>query len=225
MTLFIIMKVAMKSNQLFRQARERALDDIEKNTITKEDKKVLKERGISYDFEYTSDMYTKAREYAIEYIKKGFPVLLSIENKTSSHTVVAYDYDEVMDQIYCHFGWNSSTTHVTPESQGFIKYNVAEPIVLENINHKHSNNYIASNLAYCYCSHDIYTYTTNVHNYTVYSYDALYHKYLCQCGSYYLEEHSKYIYTLKNNNVVACTKCDFGINLNKGPYTINLGEE
>lgn len=47
MTLFVIMKVAMKSNQLFRQAREKALNDIEKNTITKEDKKVLKERGIS----------------------------------------------------------------------------------------------------------------------------------------------------------------------------------
>lgn len=47
MTLFIIVKVAMKSNELFKEAREKALAEYEKNQLTKEDKKELKKRGIS----------------------------------------------------------------------------------------------------------------------------------------------------------------------------------
>lgn len=47
MTLFIIVKVAMKSNQLFKEAREKALAEYEKNQLTKEDRQELKKRGIS----------------------------------------------------------------------------------------------------------------------------------------------------------------------------------
>ena len=47
MTLFVIVKVAMKSNQLFKEAREKALAEFEKNQLTKEDKIELKKRGIS----------------------------------------------------------------------------------------------------------------------------------------------------------------------------------
>lgn len=47
MTLFIIVKVAMKSNELFKEAREKALAEYEKNQLTKEDKQELKKRGIS----------------------------------------------------------------------------------------------------------------------------------------------------------------------------------
>lgn len=47
MTLFIILKVAMKSSEWYKEARDKALEDIEKNKITKEDRKELKKRGIS----------------------------------------------------------------------------------------------------------------------------------------------------------------------------------
>lgn len=47
MTLFIILKIAMKSSEWYKQARDKAIEDIEKNTLTKEDKKELKKRGIS----------------------------------------------------------------------------------------------------------------------------------------------------------------------------------
>lgn len=47
MTLFIILKVAMKSSEWYKQAREKALEDIEKNQLTKQDKQELKKRGIS----------------------------------------------------------------------------------------------------------------------------------------------------------------------------------
>lgn len=47
MTLFIILKVAMKSSEWYKEAREKALLDIEKNTLTRADKAELKKRGIS----------------------------------------------------------------------------------------------------------------------------------------------------------------------------------
>ena len=47
LTLFVILKVAMKSNEIFKQYRDKAIDDWEKNQLTKEDKKELKKRGIS----------------------------------------------------------------------------------------------------------------------------------------------------------------------------------
>ena len=47
LTLFVILKAAMKSNEFFKKAKLKALSDLEKNKLTKEDKKVLKQRGIS----------------------------------------------------------------------------------------------------------------------------------------------------------------------------------
>lgn len=47
LTLFVIVKVAMKSNEFFKNATHKAIQDIEKNQLSKEDKKELKKRGIS----------------------------------------------------------------------------------------------------------------------------------------------------------------------------------
>ncbi len=46
-TLFVILKVAMKTNELYKQARDKAIHDLEKNSLSKEDKKELKKRGVS----------------------------------------------------------------------------------------------------------------------------------------------------------------------------------
>ena len=77
------------------------------------------------------------RQKAIEYIKEGIPVKLGIDG----HAVVAYDYDETSDKIYCHFGWGSDATHVTIEEMGYrSNYNNLCAIRFLN-NHNHSNNY------------------------------------------------------------------------------------
>ena len=47
MTLFIIVKVAMKSSEILQQAKQKAIADYERNQLTKEDKHELKKRGIS----------------------------------------------------------------------------------------------------------------------------------------------------------------------------------
>ncbi len=56
------------------------------------------------------------------------------------HAVVAYDYDEQNDNIYCHFGWGSNTTHVTIESMGYDSYNNLFAFKFKN-GHKHSDNF------------------------------------------------------------------------------------
>lgn len=62
------------------------------------------------------------RQNAISYVKRGIPVRLSISSSSGGHSVIAYDYDEDTDKLYCHFGWGASTTHATPESQGYTAY-------------------------------------------------------------------------------------------------------
>lgn len=93
-------------------------------------------RGFSADQVEIVETNQNVRQKAIEYIKEGIPVKLGIEG----HAVVAYDYDEANDKIYCHFGWGSDATHVTLEEMGYRNYNNLLAIRFLN-NHNHSNNY------------------------------------------------------------------------------------
>ena len=63
-----------------------------------------------FDIQYITE---NVRDKAIEYIKSGIPVLMSVysvvEGDYIGHSVIAYDYDEVQDQIYVHMGWDNAT--------------------------------------------------------------------------------------------------------------------
>lgn len=89
---------------------------------------------------------SNARQVTIDCIRRGIPVKLSItdNNNQNSHAVVAYDYDESTDQIYCHFGWGENTTHVTIESMEYkyYKHAIAFNILTD---HVHSDNYTYTN--------------------------------------------------------------------------------
>ena len=80
---------------------------------------------------------------AIKLVKRGIPVRLSIRDKEKiheNHCVVAYDYDQASDSLFCNFGWGSNSTHVTIEQMEYEGYASLTAIELKN-NHKHSNNY------------------------------------------------------------------------------------
>lgn len=62
---------------------------------------VYKYKGYSIKEVEVIEEYSDVRNKAISLIKQGIPVKLGIEG----HAVVAYDYDEKTDNIYCHFGW------------------------------------------------------------------------------------------------------------------------
>lgn len=78
------------------------------------------------------------RNKTIELIKSGIPVKLGI----GDHAVVAYDYDEENDDIYCNFGWGPNASHVTIEQMGYSEYQnlVAFDFKDDHHNH-HSDNY------------------------------------------------------------------------------------
>ncbi len=131
----------------------------------------------------------EVRNFTIQEVQKGNPVLLAIRDQDSGHVVVAYDYDSNTDNLYCHFGWGANKTHVTIESEGFNLYQSA---LVFNFNgqHSHSNNYaittIESNIPtttyYCYDDPDILTYSPHIHQFVYKSIDSNYHILKCSCG-------------------------------------------
>ncbi len=103
-------------------------------------------RGYSEsELEFTNTS-TNVRETAIQLIKQGIPVKLSTTVYNSygkaigGHAVVAYDYNESTDEIYCHFGWESNATHVTIEQMNCRGYNHITAVKFLNA-HSHSDNF------------------------------------------------------------------------------------
>ena len=160
--------------------------------------------NISYN--ETSD---EVREFTISQITAGKPVLLSIENEETDgrHAVVAYDYNILTDEIFCHFGWGANKTHVTPESEGFYKYNNAMVLNI-NLQHEHTNNYVISSMAdntntlsyHCYDDEDLTVFTHHC-NFFVYYNSPHDHEGFCRCGNSCLAPH-----TFDNN---VCLECGF----------------
>lgn len=150
----------------------------------------------SFNGESSLSMSKSVRQFTIEQVVKGNPVLLFI-SKGSGHVVVAYDYDSSNDKLYCHMGWNASQTHTIIEEQSFSRYKSALVINFKS-SHKHSNNYAVSNKTsrvnyYCYHDSNILTYSkSHVHGYSSYyeSYSNQKHKAYCECGKYALLAHS-----------------------------------
>lgn len=92
------------------------------------------------------------RSQTIDLIKDGIPVKLSI----GGHAVVAYDYDEKTDNIYCNFGWGPNSTHVTIEQMGYSQYANLVAFNFKNNHTNHSNNYryineFGENVTLCSC--------------------------------------------------------------------------
>lgn len=129
--------------------------------------------------------------FLIPRIKQGIPVVLYMLSTDGFHYVIAYDYDETRNQVYCHFGWHEFKTannslyynHIRLSSasdyftywSGFaLKFNTA---------HNCSNNYfeVSSNEFYCPCYFNIHP--SHSHSYVNYSnFNRVKHSGLCYCG-------------------------------------------
>lgn len=171
----------------------------------------LNEKGINYSiekFEPIVNVNERVKTYAIEWVKKGYPVLLSIKNDNGRHAVVAYDYDSSTDELFCHFGYED-VTHITPESNN---YTYANAMVLKiEDSHKHSNNYAFNGKNYCYCSHEIITYKYNVHKLHYVSLDSSNHSCTCDCGYYEVDKHNFMLEKIGSKLFSVCTNCNFTI--------------
>ena len=182
--------------------------------------------------EYTTDFVevietsTNVRAKTIELIKQGIPVKLGIEG----HAVVAYDYDEENDDIYCHFGWGANTTHVTIESMGYSSYN---NLFAFNFNYIDEYN---QEQALCICSSVIPS-EIEVDNYYLdynptYKWNSLIkEKWFANIGLYHelsiLDSNRHVVYTKEYifNNEYTLNSSEFAsaLNLSSNTYYINIG--
>lgn len=114
--------------------------------------------------EYSNDI----REYVIRKVRKGYPVLLIINDNSgeASHAVIAYEYDKKANKLYCHFGYEEVSkwenyTHLTPEECGYNTYLAA--LVLDfderKLSHTHTDNYevVIGGALFYYCPDGRYT--------------------------------------------------------------------
>ena len=154
--------------------------------------------SINDNMYYNSTIHSNVRKFTIDQIKAGNPVLLTIyKNQNIGHAVIAYDYDESTDAIYCHMGYGADMTHVTPESQGFVQY-VSALVLNIDTDHTHTNNYgVMAEIDnqqivnyYCYDYEHINTYGDfHTYNYSHLPNNAYKHFAFCECGEYILEDH------------------------------------
>ena len=117
---------------------------------------------------YSNESSENNRDFIIEKVKNGIPVLVRAELGMGGHAMVAYDYDENSDEIYFHAGWESNSRHYSEEQLEVIEYWDALSII-SNTSHVHTSNYIYQDVDaitdYCPCISVIPTKITIANNY------------------------------------------------------------
>ena len=129
--------------------------------------------------------------FVIPRVKQGIPVVLYIGSLKGNHYVIAYDYNESLDELYCHFGWHETLedgkicyfNHLRLSSTDYNSYLGAFALNF-NTTHNCSNNYLdsTSDDTYCPCYFNIHP--SHTHSYVSYTnFNKLKHSGLCYCGT------------------------------------------
>ena len=172
--------------------------------------------GIDYTLAEKQTTSSTVRQWVINEIKNGYPVMLSIASKDgkNNHVVIAYHYDDSSDKIYCHMGWNASTTHSIVTDYGYQTYKTGLSIHF-NMKHSHSYNYVVksqtdgSSTIHCYdsCYIDVGA-GVNGHDFKEYHYyDSKHHSSRCtKCNQIYLSNHT-YSMVYQANDKTLYGKC------------------
>lgn len=131
-------------------------------------------------------------DFVIPRVKVGIPVVLYMLSTDGFHYVIAYDYNEDLDAVYCHFGWHEYFedgkicyfNHIRLSSaSNYFSYWSAFALDI-NTTHNCSNNYldITSEETYCPCYFNLHP--SHTHSYVSYTnFNKLKHSGLCYCGT------------------------------------------
>lgn len=127
---------------------------------------------------------TDVRNFTINKIKNGQPVILFLGSETGFHLVVAYDLndngteDTSDDEIYAHYGWSEYKTHINIDTDEF-PWLVSALALDFNLEHSCSYNYTYNGEAYCSC----FLMCNPDHEYHYTFFNSLYHTGECiHCG-------------------------------------------
>lgn len=183
------------------------------------------EYGNQYTFSYEYEDNDSVKQFTINEIQKGNPVLLSgvtkdEENeKEIGHVVIAYEYKDGV--IYCHSGldqsFSSNFYHINVEDC-FETYRTGMVINFK-IPHVCSNNYLVNGKTYCYHDCSIHTYdNSEIHAYCskYETYNSTKHKAICKCGEYTLRGHavdSTKIFIKNGHQYANCIDCNYLVDL------------
>lgn len=204
-----------------------------KNVIRKYMSTVLQfEENVEYtisEMHYINTGSEAVRNFTISKIQEGIPVILAVRTsgKPDGHVVVAYDYDEESDTIYCNFGWGSDATHASPESyieelciedNNLYNYDVYQFALALNFNlpHIHGNNYAvvvnnedgtSTTSYYCYDSEELELYSNPLR---WFARDASTHRMTCSCGKTTVVDHNFSLYSTTDYiHTFYCADCGY----------------
>lgn len=158
---------------------------------------------------YPGTNYTyseNARKNVITYVKLGIPVITFIRSDNNSgHVVIAYDYDDDSDILYCHFapklGYNYHQNVFSYGYKYITGYIAGTP---KNFDHVHSNNYNnLTNAQQTVCSCQL---SSHEHRYNYDSPTETKHRRYCYCGDSSYQAH---IFSGSSGRFVFCEKCNY----------------
>lgn len=133
------------------------------------------------------------RNFIIDRVILGIPVVGYISaNFLTKHYVIFYDYNQLNDELYAHFGWSGGNNFSHIRFSSSTNYsNIEAALALDvNIPHVCGNNYRNYEDYERYCSCYFKIHPEHEHTYIQYTnFNKLKHSGLCRCGDSFLLPH------------------------------------
>lgn len=100
LTLFVILKVAIKSRQLLEEATDKMFDGVDRYNLTKEDRKELKKRGIAYKKDKVAvAAYLQEKKEAEDAKKKADEEAKKAKEEEARRNTTEYLLKEIRDLL------------------------------------------------------------------------------------------------------------------------------
>ena len=171
--------------------------------------------------EFKDWYYPSKRQYIIEKVTQGIPVIVcagDINNITSGHSYIIYDYDQDLDELYCHTGWRRNLD--TREYQTHVPFSAMDETILLGLvtiefytEHSCSNNYtyVEDRETKSKCSCYFPCHPEHEHEYE-FSADGTQHTYACGChvnDSNYYDHTFEYTSVDSDAHMLVCSECEY----------------
>ena len=199
---------------------------------------LYQERGYTKDEVEVKHVTSNMREFTINRIKEGQPVILLLGSPSGFHFVIAYDLNDngtediSDDEIYAHYGWDivqdnngdwKDATHLNIDTDVY-PWLVSAMALDFSINYEHScsNNYEYNGDYYCSCYFPCHP----EHECSYEYYDEEQHIYSCGC---IVKDENKFDHQLENIQISSdyhtgiCNVCNVEVTVEHSwEYTSNI---
>ena len=174
---------------------------------------LYQERGYTKDEVEVKHVTSNMREFTINRIKEGQPVILFLGSPSGFHFVIAYDLNDngtediSDDEIYAHYGWGEDKTHINIDTDDY-PWLVSAMALNFTIEHSCSNNYEYNDDYYCSCYFSCHPNHEHAYEY----YDENQHIYSCNCvvkDENKVEHNWQYTSNIIGGHTKTCSDCGY----------------